>query len=302
MINARQLEVLTTVIETGSTAGAAKVLHVSQPAVSNMIRHMESISGLLLFKRTHGRLVPTKEAQYIAREARELFMQQKRIQTVITELRDGTTGTLSIVATPSLGLSTLPKALSRFTRDRRKLRISLEVGSIDEITDLITSGRADLGFSITLPRHPLLSVSPIADGRMVCVCPPDHEFVNVEKVRVVDLNHTTHISYGALTPLGQLVDQVFSDQGLKREYSCEVRHTATALELAARGYGAALVDSFAIFDRDDLSVTIRETEPTLPIKVHSILPKSYPTSNVASAFLTLFMEYFGRDSIIPTNT
>jgi len=301
MINARQLEVLTTVIKTGSTSGAAKVLHVSQPAVSNMIRHMESISGLVLFNRAHGRLVPTKEAQYIAKEARELFMQQKRIQTVVSELRDGTTGTLSIIATPSLGLGTLPKALSKFTRDRPKLRISLELGSIDEIIDMLTSGQADLGFSITLPRHSALSVSPIAYGRMVCVCPPDHAFVKVEKVRVVDLNSTTHISYGALTPLGQLVDQVFSDHGLKREYSCEVRHTATALELAARGFGAALVDSFAIFDRDDLSVAVRETEPTLPIQLYSILPKSFPTSNVAAEFLTLFTEYYGQDSGVPAS-
>lgn len=292
MINARQLEVLSTVIEVGTTARAAELLNVSQPAVSNMIRHTEITTGLTLFKRDRGRLIPTPEARHIAQEAQHLFMQQKRIRTIVAELRDGTIGALNIVASPSIGLGVLPKVLARYAARRPKLKITLELGSIDEITDMLASGRADIGFSITVPRHPSLSVSPIAEGRLVCVCPCDHDFAKLKKVRVSDLNFTPNISYALTTPLGQLIDKVFADQGLERRYGCEVRHTATALEMAASGFGPALVDSFALIGRDDPRIVQLDTDPTLPISISSITARLFPSSNLATSFIEHFRKFF----------
>ena len=79
MLKARNLEVLCAVIEMGTTAMAAESLGISQPAVSNMIRHTEDQIGFPLFIRERGRLTPTREALHIADEARHLFRQQKRI-------------------------------------------------------------------------------------------------------------------------------------------------------------------------------------------------------------------------------
>ena len=47
---------------TGSTNGAAKLLHISQPAVSKMLQHAEQSAGFALFLRSKGKLVPTPEA------------------------------------------------------------------------------------------------------------------------------------------------------------------------------------------------------------------------------------------------
>ncbi|WP_425403829.1 LysR family transcriptional regulator [Hwanghaeella sp.] len=294
MINARQLEVLSTVIEVGTTARAAELLNVSQPAVSNMLRHTESITGLRLFKRDRGRLIATPEARHLANEAKHLFMQQQRIRVIVEELREGATGSLTVVASPSLGLGVLSKAMAAFARERPKLRLSLELGSIDEITDMISSGRAELGFSITTARHPSVSVAPVADGRLVCVIPHDHPFTTLKKVRIIDLNAVPSISYSALTPLGQLIDGVFSRQGLERRYACEVRHTATALEMAAGGLGPALIDNFALIGRSEIRVEVKETDPVLPIRIFSLTPKAFPTSQVATTFLGFFRNYLEK--------
>ncbi|WP_118133495.1 LysR family transcriptional regulator [Oceanicella sp. SM1341] len=288
MINARQLEVLSTVIEVGTTARAAELLNVSQPAVSNMIRHTEDITGLTLFERDRGRLIPTREARHIAQEAQHLFMQQKRISSIVEELRGGTMGTLNIIASPSIGLGVLPRALAEFSKARPKLRLSLELGSVDEISEKLVSGRADLGLSITVPRHPSLSVGPIAAGELVCVCPPGHDFAYMKRVSITDLNLVNHISYATNTPLGRLVDQVFAERGLERRYSCEVRHTATALELVASGMGVALVDSFALIGREPGRIVKVPTDPVLPIRMSSITSRLFPTSNLAGRFMEFF--------------
>ncbi|MFU1477898.1 LysR substrate-binding domain-containing protein [Roseovarius sp. C7] len=300
MIKARQLEVLCTVIEVGTTARAAELLAVSQPAVSNMIRHTEDLVGFPLFVRKHGRLVPTQEALHIAQEAQHLFLQQKRIAAIVDELRGGTIGRLSIVATPSIGHGLLPRALSLFMKTRPKLQLSIELGSIDEIIRRLVSGRADLGLSITPPRHSAVSVHEIGDGEMKCICPPDHEIALLQRVSVTNLNQVRHISYGARTPLGQAIDSLFSKQGLERRYFCEVRHTATALEMVRNGLGVALVDSFGLIGQPAEGIAVRPITPSLPLKTHGITSNLFPTTNIALQFQSFLAEYLKEASAAPT--
>ncbi|WP_433850713.1 LysR family transcriptional regulator [Brucella pseudogrignonensis] len=284
MIGTRQLEVLCAVIELGTTSGAAEALSVSQPAVSNMIRHIEDVAGFSLFKREKGRLVPTSEARHLALEAQHLFAQRKRIDRIIKELRGGTVGQLNVIATPSIGYGLLPRLITAFTQQRSDISLSLEVGSVDDIINWLITGRADLAFSITLPRHSALSIKPIAKGEMVCVLSKDDKLVQPKIINVVDLNDMRHISYGSGTPLGQMIDSVFSRQGVERRYYCEVRHTATALEMVAAGGGAALIDSFGLLGRKRSDIIVRKVAPILPISLHAVTSNLFPTSNLASQF------------------
>jgi DNA-binding transcriptional LysR family regulator len=299
MISARQLEVLSTVIEVGTTSGAAELLSVSQPAVSNMIRHTEDLVGFPLFHREHGRLTPTREALHIAQEAQHLFMQQRRVENIVNELRGGTIGRLSIVATPSIGHGILPHALSKFMEKRPKLQLSIELGSIDKINRRLISGRADLGLSITQPRHSALTVHAIGAGKLMCVCPADHQLGLLDTVSVTDLNHTDHISYAASTPLGQQIDKVFSEQGLERKFFCKVRHTTTALEMVRNGLGVALVDSFALIGQHHRGVVVLPTRPLLPLNMHAVTSNLFPTSNLALKFQAFLAELLQDQPITP---
>ncbi|MDK3018878.1 LysR family transcriptional regulator [Pseudodonghicola flavimaris] len=290
MIRVRQLEVLCAVIDLGTTSGAAEALSVSQPAVSNMIRHIEDLVGFPLFKREKGRLTPTPEALHIAQEAQHLFSQQKRVDRIIDQLRGGTVGQLNVIATPSIGYALLPRMIAEFTRSRPRVQLSLEVGSVDEIIQHLISGRADLGFSITSPRHSALSVRPMAAGDMVCACPPDHELAHARSINLLDLNHVRHISYGSGTPLGQMIDEVYSRHGTERRYFCEVRHTSTALEMVAAGAGVALVDSFALMGRARQDVSVRAIQPALSVTLHGVTSNLYPTSHVALQFQEFMRE------------
>jgi hypothetical protein len=56
----RQIEALKAVIEHSTVSAAAKVLHVSQPAMSKLIAHLEAEAGLQLLARIKGRLTPTE--------------------------------------------------------------------------------------------------------------------------------------------------------------------------------------------------------------------------------------------------
>ena len=68
----RQLDAFRKVMVSGSMRMAAERLQISQPAVSKLIKELESSVGVRLFRREGNRLIPGAEAQRLFREV-DLF-------------------------------------------------------------------------------------------------------------------------------------------------------------------------------------------------------------------------------------
>ncbi|WP_163773895.1 helix-turn-helix domain-containing protein, partial [Proteus mirabilis] len=78
------------------TAGAA-ALHISQPAASRMLRHLEDQLGYALFERGEGRARPTAEARVLIHEVDEIFARVKRTSQVARNLKKGGGERLAVV-------------------------------------------------------------------------------------------------------------------------------------------------------------------------------------------------------------
>ncbi|RYD53896.1 MAG: LysR family transcriptional regulator, partial [Sphingomonadales bacterium] len=115
-MNLRHIEIFHAVYVNGSVSGAARALNVSQPSVSKMLRHAESLLGFQLFQRASGRLVPTEDAHTLFSEVAEIQDRVYALREAGRNLRRGSGGMLRISALPSLALSALPTAVSQFLR------------------------------------------------------------------------------------------------------------------------------------------------------------------------------------------
>ena len=73
MINLRQVEVFYAVMRAGSVTEAARVLNVTQPAVSAALKQFEARLKMKLFDRVGGRLQPTPEARALLPDVAEIF-------------------------------------------------------------------------------------------------------------------------------------------------------------------------------------------------------------------------------------
>ncbi len=93
-MNLRQLEVFQAVMYGGTTKNAARLLRISQPAVSNMIRQFEDQLGFKLFDRISGRLHPTLEAKVLSTNLDRVFASVDALENLVNDLRDSQVGTL----------------------------------------------------------------------------------------------------------------------------------------------------------------------------------------------------------------
>ena len=74
MISLRQIEAFRAVMVTGTVTQAAKMLEVSQPAVSRMISYLEYEIGFKLFSRASRQLIPTDEGRAFYDEVERSFI------------------------------------------------------------------------------------------------------------------------------------------------------------------------------------------------------------------------------------
>jgi DNA-binding transcriptional LysR family regulator len=123
-INSRQVEAFRAMMLTGSVTEAAKLMAVTQPAVSRLLRDFQALLKMELFERRGSGLVPTASATALYMEVERSFVGLERITAAAEEIRGRRTGTLRIAALPALSNGYLPRLAGGFLKDRPNLNLS----------------------------------------------------------------------------------------------------------------------------------------------------------------------------------
>jgi len=108
----RHIEVFHAIKRSGSISRAAELLCISQPAVSQVLKHAEVQLGFKLFKLDRGRLQPTPEAEILGSAVEKVFQDLDAVQQVAMNLQRGATGRMRIGCLPAVGLNLLPLAVA----------------------------------------------------------------------------------------------------------------------------------------------------------------------------------------------
>lgn len=98
----RQVEVIRAVMMAGTIQGAAKLLNVSAPGISRLVKHTEDTLGIRLFERKAGLFVPAAEATAIFEMVHRVHRQMENLNTAVASLRKGEDVRLSFASAPSI--------------------------------------------------------------------------------------------------------------------------------------------------------------------------------------------------------
>ena len=291
LINLRQIEVFRAIMTTGSISGAARLLSVSQPAISRMLSHTEDRLKLKLFERGNGPVRPTREAKKLFEEVEQLHQSVQRINTVAEELRSGASGVIRIASSPSAAQGYVPAAIAYFRKKHPRLRIELEIHSLVDLADRVGSGRVDLGFSPLPIDNPLLSLEKLNSGEMTIIFPKGHELEAQKTIRPEDLIPYGIIGYGPDTPYGRIVRRALRAYADDVKLHTIVRFTPQACALVHAGAGVAIVDRFALSGGVWPNIVQRPLVPRTTCEIQVIHSQLQPMSHPTRLFLKSLREY-----------
>ena len=121
----RHLRYFVAVVDSAGVSAAARRLRITQPALSRQIRDLEAELGVRLFDRIGRRLRLTTGGQDLLRRCRSVLADVTSIEEHAREIQQGTTGLLSVGATPQTLESVVAGFLVRFRRRHPTVDVQL---------------------------------------------------------------------------------------------------------------------------------------------------------------------------------
>lgn len=286
-LNLRQIEVFRAIMITGSISGAARLLSVSQPAISRLLAYTEDRLKLQLFERVRGRVQPTPEARRLFVEVDQVHRSVLRINDLAEELRERGTGSVRIVASPSIGHTIVPDAIAGLRFRFPELRVEFETLTLLEIIARIASARADLGVSVLPVDEATIESEVIAEGNLMVIMPPDHALAHLRVIRPADMAPYPLIGFGAQTPYGNIVERALAVGAEPIRISTVVRFTPAACAMVRAGAGIAVVDEFVLRGRPWPEIVARPLSSKTRVRAHLLTPRFEPLSRTARAFVEI---------------
>ena len=284
-MNLRQIELLRAVVRCETTVRAAQELGLSQPAVSNAIKHLESQVGFPLFERVNNRLFPTAEARSLYEESEPIFTLHAALEARVQDIKENRAGHIRIIATPPLGYGVLPAALRNFLIKRPKVRVSFDIRRFEHVLESVENGTAELGFVMGLDDDRGLDAETFFAGDMVCVMRPEHPLAAKATITPEDLRDAPYIALEQGTRMGTIVRRAFAQADVPFRFSVEVRYCNTACVLAESGVGVAVVDPPSPVFSGRYDLAIRPFAPASEVRASAVRSRKRPISRAADAFL-----------------
>lgn len=248
-MRARQLEVFTAVMRAGTVTGAARLLNISQPALSQILIHTEDELGFALFDRNKGRLHPTPEALEIYPEAERIFGEIEGLRRKTSDLRLGRAGLVRIAAAPPPAMSLLPRALAAFRARHPEVRIRSYVAPLQALIGMLQAGDASLALALNDKVPADLEVEVVGRVGFCCLLPAGHPLAAHETIGFADLAGEMVISYRGMTRQQDDLDKAARRAGIAFEPQIEIDSSITAVGFVQAGLGIAVVDALLPWDQ-----------------------------------------------------
>lgn len=241
-MQARQLEVFCMLMRTGTVTGAAAMLNISQPALSQILLHAEDQLGFKLFNRVRGKLVPTREAEELYPECERIFSELSALRRRTTDMRFGRTGLIRIAASAPPAMSIVPKALVAFRASHPDIVVRSLIAPLVNVVDMIRDGDAPLGIVMNNFARPGIDVETLGHAELICIIPEHHRLAELEQIGFADLQNEMLISYRAGTLPGRLLVSAAAAEKQIFNPAIEIDISITALPFVRDGFGVAIVD------------------------------------------------------------
>jgi DNA-binding transcriptional LysR family regulator len=287
-LNPRQIEAFRAMMLTGGATDAAKLMGVTQPAVSRMIRDLQLALDLKLFERRGARLVPTGEARGLYAEVERSFLGLDRIAAAAVELRTRRAGILRIASLPALANGFLPHFVGGFLAQRPKLDLMLS-GLVSHIVlDIVASGQSDLGFAQAPIEHTGVTIEWMPAQPYVAVLPPGHRLARKARLRPADFEGESFISLGHSTATRYRIDEMFAQYQVRRIMRIETPLSEIACALAVAGAGVALCEPFTASEYAARGLVVRPFSPRVDFEFAALYPSQRSLPAVAREFIDDF--------------
>ena len=269
-------------MRTGSVSEAARLLNVSQPAVTKSLRLAEQAAGFVLFRRVRGRLFPSPEAETLRPQVERVRSDLGAISLLLRQLRDGNAGSVTVASVGGVAHSFVTPAVAQFARDRGNIRVEVMILPTTMVADRVAQSQADFGLVHEPTDNPYVDGEAICQAEAVCLMPRRHPLARRRTIGARDLEAAPLICYRDDTAIGGLVREALAEGGSRRDVDIVINQSQQAVALVEAGAGLAVLDPFLLIGNPRPALVGVPFRPAIPLRLRIIRARERPRSRAAA--------------------
>lgn len=287
------LHAFVTVGQLQSFAAAARTLHLSQPALSRRISHLENILDVRLFDRTTRSVELTQQGRRFFDEIRNVLTDLDRSVTGLHDVTQLTAGDVTIGCVFSAVHHFLPEVIRAFRAKHPHVLVRIIEEGADEVLASVKTGEADFALNYTGMHDPEVEFTPLLKESFVLACPVGHPLARKRAVRWDVLSDYPYALVSQASRNRMLIDQAIAEVGRLPRPACEVRHISTLIGLVQNGLVVAIVPQLTLPSDRSSVIGVRLEKPDITRTIGLIQRTGRSLSPAAAAFVKL-LDQAGR--------
>jgi DNA-binding transcriptional LysR family regulator len=250
MLSPNRLRAFREVATRGSLAGAARVLCLTQSAVSQQVAALEEEAGLALFERTRRGVRLTDAGRLLVQRADTILHQLKEAERELQSMAAGDTGRVRVGAFPTAAATVVSRAIATLHSSAPGIDVVLTEAEPRDVLALLEEGELDLALDFDFdllpdPGSSQLVRVPVFEEPFYVALRAGHERARQARLALGDFAEETWIGGRACACMG-LLEVVCQRAGFRPRLQFGTSDYATIQGLVAAGGGVAFLPSLAL--------------------------------------------------------
>lgn len=257
---ARHIRYFQAVAEHLSFTKAAAALHVSQPALSQLVKQLEEELGTQLFDRSGRttRLTDTGHAylQYVRRASQEL----REASRAIHDVNDLSRGSLRLAVTPTFTTYLVGPLVEAFHLRYPEITLNVREISQESMEELLQEGELDVGIAFGDVHCPDIDAIPLLDETLALVANSGHRLAKEKSVGLQALNNESLVLLSKEFATREQVDSYCRRHSIHPKVLMEANALGAVIEIVRRTSLSTLLPARTALAQDNLVAIALEPE------------------------------------------
>jgi LysR family transcriptional regulator, carnitine catabolism transcriptional activator len=241
-INMRHMRAFTALAEHQHFTKAAEAIHLSQPALTALIKQLEEDLGVQLIRRSTRSMALTDAGREFLASARKLLLDFDDAMKSVSDYRAVKRGSVRIAALPSLCTSTLPVAIKTFREAHPKVKVSILEFFGERVIEAVRERTVDFGLSYWHGEEDI-AAEPILADHLIAVGTNKLLGSKSQSLRWKELEGQPIIAMAQGTTIRMLTQSAAMQAGVHLGVVLEPYLLPSAIAYAQAGLGIAIVSS-----------------------------------------------------------
>jgi DNA-binding transcriptional LysR family regulator len=271
MLDVHRLRVFRSVVASGSIQAAANNLGYTPSAVSQHVTALQRETGLALISRVGRGIEPTAAGRALAVEIDGVLSRLGEVESVVGDLREGRTGSLSIAYFASVGAAWMPTVVATMMAEFPSVRLDLALRE-DVPTD--PAERPDLQIAVEQGaiHRPGLVAQHLLDDPYVAVLPSGHPLAERDAIDLVDLAGDRWVDndFARGWCRRNLIEACHA-AGFSPPFHVEAHDYPTAMAFVAAGIGVTVLPTLGARQLPPGVVAVPVTSPTPVRSIYALV-------------------------------